>query len=199
MRRAIRKDYEILALAALFQLVLLAAFLAGWVMQDELQARVHPEAAQSQPAPPPPGTAAVSKGDMAASVVQMSAPPPPPAVTELTTGSLAPEAPDIVSGPEEEGTATVGALLTMDGAGKLRIGNYEPVTLEGSAEQCLGMGRMLLTDAGAREDELEVMARSKAITVARICAVNGSVVITCRRNQITISPRQLKPNESCGS
>ena len=25
------------------------------------------------------------------------------------------------------------------------------------------------------------------------------VVITCRRNQITISPRQLKPNESCES
>ena len=43
----------------------------------------------------------------------------------------------------------------------------------------------------------KVLADSDAITVARICAANGSLVVTCRMDQITISPRRLKPNETC--
>jgi hypothetical protein len=211
MQRTGRKDFEIMAMAGVFQLVLLAAFLAGWVMWADMKPAPpprHAEVMRPQAETRPPAPAPIRKVDfdagMTSSQVVKTAPPPQEAPVEdadaeLTTGTLAPEEPVDVTGPEGQGEAAMGALITMDQRGKLRIGNYESMTLDGTAEQCLDMGRMLLTDAGASAERLEVMARTKAITMARICAANGSVVITCRRNQITISPRQLKPNESCES
>ena len=69
--------------------------------------------------------------------------------------------------------------------------------MPGSSMTCLDTAYGLLEDAGARRDKLKELAESPAITVARICAANGSLVVTCRLDQITISPRRLKPNETC--
>jgi len=42
-----------------------------------------------------------------------------------------------------------------------------------------------------------VFVESKTITLAGICAGNGSLVVSCRPDQNTVSQRHLKPNETC--
>jgi hypothetical protein len=118
-------------------------------------------------------------------------------------GDAAPEVGDgeasfDVVGPEASQAQSLSPVLRMNRkSGKLEIGNFETVSLTGDASQCLEMGYTLLGDAGAAQTELKLLAQSRFITMARICASNGSVVITCRSDQVTISPRKMKPNESC--
>lgn len=103
------------------------------------------------------------------------------------------------AGPEGQEAQGMSPVLRRERrSGRLEIGNFETVSLEGDSGQCLQMGYTMLDDAGAPQGSLEILAQSRSITMARICAVNGAVIITCRSNQMTISPRRLKPNESCG-
>ena len=106
---------------------------------------------------------------------------------------------DIVVGPEDPSAqrSKNPVLRKGDKAGDVEIGSFETVSLPGSSSECLDTAYGLLDDVGAPRDKLKVLAESKAITVARICAGNGSLVVTCRLDQITISPRRLKPNETC--
>lgn len=101
-------------------------------------------------------------------------------------------------GPEGRGAQTMRPVLRAGRrAGDLEIGNFETVSLSGGATECLGVGYGLLNDVGAPRDQLKVLADTSSIILARICAANGAVVITCRSDQITISPRRLKPSETC--
>lgn len=104
----------------------------------------------------------------------------------------------ITVGPEDPAAMVRSPLLRKGGKiGEVVIGTFSTVSMTGSSETCLETAYGLLEDAGAGRDKLELMAQSPAITVARICASNGSLVVTCRLDQITISPRRLKPNENC--
>jgi hypothetical protein len=80
---------------------------------------------------------------------------------------------------------------------KLEIGNFKSLSLVGSPEDCLDFGYSLLSGAGTPNDKLEVVAAADEITVARICAANGSVIITCRAGQIAVSPRRSRPDDQC--
>jgi hypothetical protein len=81
--------------------------------------------------------------------------------------------------------------------GGLEIGNFKPLSFAGGAAECEAIGRSMLEDAGSAADALEVLAASGPIAAARICAANGSVVITCRGGQITVSPRRARPDDKC--
>jgi len=119
---------------------------------------------------------------------------------DVESGAEVPQA-DVAAyetGQEGQEAQGMSPVLRRDRrSGKLEIGNFETVSLAGDASQCLQMGYTMLEDAGAPQSSLEVLAKSRSITMARICAVNGAVIITCRSNQLTVSPRRLKPNESC--
>lgn len=106
---------------------------------------------------------------------------------------------DITVGPEDPAAQLAKSPVLQKGqkSGEVQIGNFETVSLPGSSSECLDTAYSLLEDAGAPRSKLKVLADSKMITVARICADNGSLVVTCRMDQITISPRRLKPNEAC--
>lgn len=106
---------------------------------------------------------------------------------------------DITVGPEDPAAQLSRSPLLRRGqkSGDVEIGNFATVSLPGSSAECLDTAYSLLDDAGATRDKLKVLAESNMITVARICAANGSLVVTCRMDQITISPRRLKPNETC--
>ena len=82
-------------------------------------------------------------------------------------------------------------------SGKLEIGNFKSLSLVGSSEDCLDFGRALLNDAQSAEDNLEIVAETHQISIARICAVNGSIIITCRAGQIAVSPRKSRPDDHC--
>lgn len=106
---------------------------------------------------------------------------------------------DITVGPEDPAAqlSRSPVLRKAPKSGEVEIGSFTTVSLPGASAECLDTAYGLLDDAGASRDKLKVLAESKLITVARICASNGSLVVTCRSDQITISPRRLKPNESC--
>lgn len=106
---------------------------------------------------------------------------------------------DMTVGPEDPAAQLSRSPVLHKGqkSGEVEIGSFTTVSLPGSSAECLDTAYGLLDDAGASREKLKVLAESKLITVARICASNGSLVVTCRSDQITISPRRLKPNESC--
>lgn len=106
---------------------------------------------------------------------------------------------DITVGPEDPAAqlSRSPVLRKAQKNGDVEIGSFATVSLPGSSTECLETAYNLLEDAGAPREKLKVLADSKMITVARICALNGSLVVTCRMDQITISPRRLKPNETC--
>ena len=82
-------------------------------------------------------------------------------------------------------------------SGKLEIGNFKSLSIVGSPGECLDFGDALLKDAGATNEELEVVTAADEITIVRICAANGSVMITCRGGQIAVSPRKSRPDDQC--
>ena len=106
---------------------------------------------------------------------------------------------EITVGPEDPTAKLTKSPVLHKGqkSGDVAIGSFNTVSLPGTSADCLDTAYSMLDDAGASRDKLKVLAESKMITVARICADNGSVVVTCRLDQITLSPRRLKPNETC--
>ena len=143
---------------------------------------------------------------------------PPKQALQLTTAARSSGRSDLFAvvaapnaGPEAEVQASIAVaasvenqglapMLTKDGrTGNLRIGQFRSMTMEGGMEQCLDTGYAMVQDIGLDTESVDVLAATDSITIAKICAANGSVVITCRNNSIVISPRRAKPNDSCQS
>jgi hypothetical protein len=148
------------------------------------------------------------KGSLQFTVVPSSAPAVVEDAPESEFASVDAETPeqdqgdgfgDVTVGPEDPAAQLTRSpvLRKSKTKGEIEIGSFTTVSLPGSSAECLDTAYGLLDDAGASRDKLKVLADSNAITVARICADNGSLVVTCRMDQITISPRRLKPNETC--
>lgn len=92
----------------------------------------------------------------------------------------------------------VSPILAKDTeTGKLGIGNFKPFSVAGSSEECLDIGRTMLHDVGVPIDRLLIVTTSKLITIAKICASNGAIVISCRGQLITVSPRRSRPDDNC--
>ncbi len=79
----------------------------------------------------------------------------------------------------------------------IEIGNFHSATIGGDAEECVNLGYTMLSAARAKEDLLDVMVANKQITIAKICANNGTIVLSCRNGKISISPRRARPDDSC--
>lgn len=79
----------------------------------------------------------------------------------------------------------------------VEIGNFRSATIGGGAEECVSLGYTMLSAARAKEDLLNVMVANKQITIAKICASNGTIILTCRNGKISISPRRARPDDSC--
>lgn len=82
-------------------------------------------------------------------------------------------------------------------SGKLEIGSFKPITVSGSSDSCVDLGHSMLMEAKSSKKLLEVVIDTEAITIAKICTRNGAVFLTCRANQITISPRKSRPDNGC--
>lgn len=98
---------------------------------------------------------------------------------------------------EDEGNVTVPMLRVDRKSGRLELANPRPLSLVGGMNTCLEVGYSMLRKAQSSDDLLMVLTASAQITIAKICASNGSVVISCRNNQITVSPRPARPNDNC--
>lgn len=105
---------------------------------------------------------------------------------------------DAIPSTEEVQGLKMAPVLRKDMAtGRLEIGNFQPMSFAGGTDECLNIGYSMLGDTNSSNDLLEVMTASGQITIARICASNGSVVLSCRNDQITVSPRRARPDDKC--
>ena len=103
-----------------------------------------------------------------------------------------------IASTEEVGGQKTEPILRKDkNTGQLEIGNFKPMSVTGRTGDCLNLGYAMLDDTGSSKDLLEVMMASDQITIARICASNGSIVLSCRNDQITVSPRRARPDDKC--
>ena len=99
---------------------------------------------------------------------------------------------------ETRGLRVAPLLRKNQQSGKLEIGSFTSLTFAGGAEECLEFGHSMLEFANSSPDLLDIQIATDEISVARICAANGSIVITCRSEQITISPRRVRADDQCG-
>ena len=88
-------------------------------------------------------------------------------------------------------------LRTNKETGNREIGNFKSMSFSGDVAACLDMGTSMLGDVKITGEKLEVLTSSALITVAKICAANGTVILSCRNDQITISSRRSRPDDSC--
>jgi hypothetical protein len=97
------------------------------------------------------------------------------------------------------GAARMPSLRRNPRTGEPEIGNFAQMTLPDEEGDCLEIGRTLLEDAALSADLLDVLTADDEITIGRICASNGSIVLTCRNGEITLSPRRKRPDDQCQS
>ncbi len=114
--------------------------------------------------------------------------------SELALGeeALAPEAYE-----EVRAMAIEPILKAQTGTGKPMIGSFKAISVSGSSDSCVDLGHSMLVEAKSSKELLDVMVETDAITIAKICTKNGAIFLTCRMNQITISPRRPRPDNGC--
>jgi hypothetical protein len=99
--------------------------------------------------------------------------------------------------PEKTGKRVLPSLY-YDAAKRQRvIGNFQTRSFPGESETCAEIGQSMAKDDSGNSSALQTLADTGAITVLKICAANGSVIISCRAGQVTISPRQARPDDKC--
>ena len=79
----------------------------------------------------------------------------------------------------------------------LSIGNFTTLTMSGSQHSCGEFTAEMLKDVGASPDKMVAEMNNVQISIYKICATNGSVVVTCRSGKIVVSPRQPRPDNGC--
>lgn len=139
---------------------------------------------------------AAGKGSLALTVVPFSA------ATSMETKTLEEaadaEVPEVLTSQDEIRDGYVPPILKKNRpAGSFEVGSFKSLSLTGTRDECFNMGYSMLSDADAPNEALEVVTDSEEISIAKICAPNGSVLIVCRNEQITISPRRPRPDDRC--
>jgi len=92
----------------------------------------------------------------------------------------------------------IGPRLIRDPeTGELTINSFDTMSFPVDSASCRQLGESILKDVKAPRTALRVLAENRLISVLRICANNGSVVLSCRNGMVTISPRRLRPDDGC--
>lgn len=104
---------------------------------------------------------------------------------------------DVSAVDDVQGMRVSPLLRTNKETGNLEIGNFKSLSFAGDVAACLDMGTSMLDDVNITGERLEVLTSSALITVAKICAANGTVILSCRNDQITISSRRPRPDDNC--
>ena len=64
-------------------------------------------------------------------------------------------------------------------------------------DECRKFPRFITADYDLPRRAIDTLADNLLIVQKRICAKNGSVVVTCYLNEATISLRRAKPDDGC--
>jgi hypothetical protein len=92
----------------------------------------------------------------------------------------------------------VAPMLQREGVtGQLVIATFGAISFPGEGRSCLEIGASMLRDLELPEEKLDVLVDTDEITLVRICAKNGSVVMSCRNDLVTLSRRVSRPDDKC--
>ena len=81
--------------------------------------------------------------------------------------------------------------------GQLMLTRFHTMRLEMPHRKCRKFPEFMITGFGLPKRTIHTMADNMLIVQKRLCAGNGSVVVTCYQNEATISLRQAKPGDGC--
>ena len=89
-------------------------------------------------------------------------------------------------------------MLTLDNVtGEFVIGNFSSKSFAGGPRSCDQLGAQMVSDIGGPDGMLSTVADTELISVNRICAQNGSILLSCRNGNVTVSPRRARPDDGC--
>lgn len=81
--------------------------------------------------------------------------------------------------------------------GKLRINRFHTVKFDLPHRECRKFPRIIMTDYKLPRKALYTLADNLAIIQKRLCAANGSIMVTCYQGQATVSMRRSRPDDGC--
>ena len=81
--------------------------------------------------------------------------------------------------------------------GKLRINRFHTVKFDLPHRECRRFPRIIMTDYKLPREALYTLADNLAIIQKRLCASNGSIMVTCYQGQATVSMRRSRPDDGC--
>ncbi len=64
-------------------------------------------------------------------------------------------------------------------------------------DTCRKFPSVFLKDYELPRGTIETLADNMVIVQKRICASNGSIMVTCYQNETTLSMRRSRPNDGC--
>lgn len=81
--------------------------------------------------------------------------------------------------------------------GLVQIGEFSTFTIRSDQQKCETFREILLNKVDGNERSFNVIADTGFIYIARLCAQNGSVILSCRNGQMTLSTRKPRPDDKC--
>ena len=81
--------------------------------------------------------------------------------------------------------------------GKLVLNRFHTLKLDMVHNECREFPNILIADYKLPPKTIERLADNLTIVQKRICATNGSIMVTCYQSQATISLRRARPDDGC--
>ena len=81
--------------------------------------------------------------------------------------------------------------------GKLVLNRFHTLKLNMEHDACRKFPTEFLADYKLPNNAVETLADNMIIIQRRICASNGSIMVTCYHNEATLSMRQARPDDGC--
>jgi hypothetical protein len=138
---------------------------------------------------------AVESGDIDA-LPEIDIPSDPHALPDNSAGTARPS----VTTKKRKRRASGGVRQKVDVAvrnGKLRLNNFRTLQMQMALRECRSFAGIFVADYDLPQGSIETLADNMVIVQKRICATNGSVVVTCYQNEATISMRRARPDDGC--
>ena len=81
--------------------------------------------------------------------------------------------------------------------GNLVINRFHTMKFDLPHQDCREFPAVITTDYKLKPGTLETLADNMMIVQKRLCASNGSIMVTCYQNRATISLRKARPDDGC--
>lgn len=87
--------------------------------------------------------------------------------------------------------------IQLDGD-RVLLNSFGTRTMPFDDTQCAGLGWQIVAQLSVPADAIHPLASDDLMHQMRVCAANGSVLITCYNGTATISLREPRPKDGCG-